>query len=113
MNTNAGTFTMIKATLTLFLTLIAISGLSGCNSIPVTTNKAAIACEQAISELNQNLNKKGPDIHKLNINRANSLLIAAQVQHQFAEYSGCVEKVQRAKQYLNGRQTAILSHLTI
>lgn len=104
---------MIKATLTLFLALIATSVLSGCNTMPASTNKAAIACEQAISVLNQNLNKKEQDIHKVNINRANSLLIAAQVQHQFAEYSGCVEKVKRAQQYLNGQQTAILSRLTI
>ena len=93
------------------LTLLTASSLSGCNSIQ--TNKVANACEQGISELNQRLKSHVQAVHQTNISRANALLVAAEVQLQFAEYPGCVEKVRRAQDYLSGRQAAIISRLSI
>lgn len=90
--------------------LFAASGLSGCNTIQ--TNQVAMDCEQGIERLNRHL--KASDIQPVqqtNLSRANSLLVAAQVQHQFAEYSGCVDKIKRAQDYLSGRHAAILSRL--
>ena len=91
--------------------LLAVSGLSGCNTIQ--TNDVASACEQGIKRLNSYLNTPSHQIHQANLSRANSLLVAAQVQHQFAEYPGCIEKVQRAQHYLTGKQAAIISRLSI
>lgn len=101
----------MKPTLTILFALLAASGLSGCNSMK--TVDVASACEQGIESLNQHLNVRTHAVHQTNLSRANSLLIAAQVQHQFAEYPGCVEKVKRAQDYLSGRQTAIISRLSI
>lgn len=101
----------MKASLTILFTLLAASALSGCNTMQ--TNDLASACEQGIESLDLHLSSHTHDIHQTNISRANSLLVAAQVQHQFAEYPGCVEKVKRAQDYLSGRQTAIISRLSI
>ena len=75
--------------------------------------KSASACEQGIDKLNRRLSAKSLNIHKTNLNRANSLLVSAQVQYQFAEYPGCLEKVKRAQDYLSGRQTAVISRLAL
>lgn len=101
----------MKLSLAISIPLFAAISLSGCNTMP--TNKVASACEQGIQGLNQHLSTHTHNIHQTNISRAKSLLIAAQVQLQFAEYPGCVEKVKRAQDYLNGRQTAIISRLSI
>lgn len=101
----------MKSSLTMIFALLAVSGLSGCNTIQ--TNDVASACEQGIKSLNQHLNARSHEVHQTNLSRANSLLIAAQVQQQFAEYPGCLDKVKRAKDYLSGRQTAIISRLSI
>ena len=101
----------MKSALTILFTLLIASGLSGCNSMK--TNNVASACEQGIDGLNQRLTVATHTVHQTNISRANSLLVAAQVQLQFAEYSGCVDKVKRAQDYLSGRQTAIISRLSI
>lgn len=101
----------MKSSLTFIFALLAASGLSGCNTMQ--TNDVASACEQGIESLNQHLSARSHKVHQTNVSRANSLLIAAQVQLQFAEYPGCVEKVKRAQDYLSGRQTAIISRLSI
>lgn len=101
----------MKSTLTILFSLLLASGLSGCNTMP--TNEVASACEQGINGLNQRLAGRTHKVHQTNLSRANSLLIAAEVQLQFAEYSGCLDKVRRAEDYLSGRQTAIISRLSI
>ena len=101
----------MKPSLAILFTLLVASGLSGCNSMQ--TNDVASACEQGINGLTQRLTARSHTVHQTNISRANSLLVAAQVQLQFAEYPGCVEKVKRAQDYLSGRQTAIISRLSI
>jgi hypothetical protein len=101
----------MKSSLTILFTLLITSGLSGCNTLQ--TNNIASACEQGIEGLDQRLNARTHAVHQTNLSRANSLLIAAKVQLQFAEYPGCVEKVNRAQDYLSGRQTAIISRLSI
>lgn len=101
----------MKSSLTILFTLLITSGLSGCNTLQ--TNNIASACEQGIEGLDQRLNARTHAVHQTNLSRANSLLIAAKIQHQFAEYPGCVEKVNRAQDYLSGRQTAIISRLSI
>lgn len=101
----------MKTSLTILFTLLAASSLSGCNTMK--TNDVASACEQGIEHLNQRLHATSHGVHQTNLSRANSLLIAAQVQQQFAEYPGCLEKVKRAQDYLSGRQTAIISRLSI
>ena len=102
---------VMKSSLTILFTLLAASGLSGCNTIQ--TNDIASACEQGIESLNMHLNVQEHKVHQTNLSRANSLLIAAQVQYQFAEYKGCVEKIGRAQDYLSGRQSAVVSRLSI
>lgn len=101
----------MKSPLTILFALLAASVLSGCNTM--RTNDVASACEQGIESLNLHLSSRTYTVHQTNLNRANSLLEAAQVQHQFAEYPDCVEKVRRAQDYLSGRQTAIISRLSI
>lgn len=102
---------IMKTPVTLLFAFLAASALSGCNTMK--TNDVASACGQGIESLHQRLNAGSSHIHQTNLSRANSLLIAAQVQQQFAEYSGCLEKVKRAQDYLTGRQTAIISRLSI
>ena len=101
----------MKLSITLLFTLLAASGLSGCNSMQ--TNDVANACEQGIHGLSQRLSARSHAVHQTNISRANALLVAAEVQLQFAEYPGCLEKVKRAQDYLSGRQAAIISRLSI
>jgi len=101
----------MKSLLTILFTLLITSGLSGCNTLQ--TNNIASACEQGIEGLDQRLNARTHAVHQTNLSRANSLLIAAKIQLQFAEYPGCMEKVNRAQDYLSGRQTAIISRLSI
>lgn len=102
---------MKKTSLTILFTLMAASGLSGCNSMQ--TNTVASACEQGIESLNYHLNARSHKVNQANLSRANSLLLAAQVQLQFAEFPGCVEKIHRAQDYLTGEQAAIVSRLSI
>lgn len=100
----------MKLLLTILSFLFAAGGLSGCNTMQI--NPVAMNCEQGIKRLNRHLKASNiENIQQTNLSRANSLLVAAQVQHQFAEYPGCVEKVNRAQEYLSGRQTAIISRL--
>jgi len=94
---------------TLSILAVAVS-LSGCNVI-APKNHVATACEQGIESLNVRLSARNHNIHQANLSRANSLFEAAQIQQQFAEYPGCVEKVKRAKDYLSGQQAAIISRL--
>ena len=96
-----------------FIALTAIS-LSGCNTINTreVSGESASACQQGINSLNHQLSAKSHTIHKTNVKRANSLLVSAQVQFQFAEYPSCIEKVKRAQDYLSGRQTAVISRLS-
>lgn len=101
----------MKLPLQIIITLFATGVLSGCNTMQ-TTN-VATDCEQGIKSLNQHLSSRQHSVHQTNISRANSLLVAAQVQLQFAEYPGCVEKVKRAQDYLSGRQAAIIGRLSI
>ena len=93
----------------ILFTLLAASSLPGCNTMQ--KSHVASACEQGIKSLSQHLNTRSHAIHQTSISRANSLLIAARVQHQFAEYTGCLDKIQRAQNYLSGRQTAIISRI--
>lgn len=102
---------VMKSSLTFLFTLLVASGLSGCNTLQ--TNNIASVCEKGIENLSQHLNIQTHKVHQINLSRANSLLEAAEVQHQFAEYRGCVEKVKRAQDYLSGRQSAIISRLSI
>ncbi len=102
----------MKSSLTFLFALLAVVSLSGCNSLQ-TNNVVASTCEQGIDSLNLRLNTTTHKVNQTNISRANSLLVAAQVQQQFAEYPGCIEKVNRAQDYLSGRQTAIISRLSI
>ncbi len=95
------------------LLLLGIVLLSGCNSLPQKPDELASACEQGIAQLDLRLQNHNLKVHQTNISRANSLLEAAQVQSQFAEYPGCLEKIQRAQDYLSGRKTAIISRLDI
>ena len=99
---------LVKAVL---FTFIASGGITGCNTMP--TNTLASACEQGIAKLNAHLSADTYSLNQVSLSRANSLLQAAQVQNQFAEYPGCVEKVKRAQNYLSGTQAAIVSRLTI
>lgn len=102
----------MKSSLIMLFALLAASGLSGCNTVQ-TVGGIASACEQGIKNLDQHLSARSHTVHQTNLSRANSLLVAAQVQHQFAEYPGCIDKVKRAQDYLSGRQTATISHLSI
>lgn len=99
----------MKSSHLILLSLLTTGGLSGCNTMQTTT--IASACEQGIESLSQHLNTPSHAVHQTSLSRANSLLVAARVQHQFAEYTGCVDKVKRAQDYLSGRQTAIISRL--
>lgn len=101
----------MKSSLSIVFTLLAASALSGCNTIQ--TNEIANACEQGINQLNYHLKTSTLKVNQTSISRANALLIAAEVQLQFAEYPGCLEKVKRAQDYLSGRQAAIISRLSI
>jgi hypothetical protein len=101
----------MKSLHSILFTILLTSSLSGCNTMQ--TVDIASACEQGIKSLNQHLSARPHNIHQTNLSRANSLLEAAQVQHQFAEYPGCVDKVKRAQDYLSGRKTAIISRLSI
>ncbi len=101
----------MKFALTTLLSLTIVGSLSGCNTMQAKDD-VANACEQGIENLNMRLSARSHTVHQTNISRANSLLVAAQVQLQFAEYPGCLEKVQRAEDYLSGRQTAIISRLS-
>ncbi len=87
--------------------------LSGCNTLQEKHSDIANACEQGIQQLGMRLKKHDLNIHQTSLSRANSLLEAAQIQSQFAEYPGCLEKIQRAEDYLTGRQAAIISRLSI
>jgi len=100
----------MKTQMTILFTLTMAVSLSGCSST-VPTNHVATACEQGIESLNLHLNAHHHKVHQANLSRANSLFEAAQIQQQFAEYPGCVEKVKRAKDYLSGQQAAIISRL--
>lgn len=102
----------MKTSLTILLALMAAGSLSGCNLMQ-TSDDIASACEQGIQRLNSRLNTRTHTIHQTNLSRANSLLVAAKVQLQFAEYPGCVDKLKRAKAYLSGQQSAIISRLSI
>lgn len=105
----------MKSRLGILFILFGISSLTGCNALNTLemSGKSAYACQQGINNLNEQLNTKSSNIHKTNLNRANSLLVSAQVQLQFAEYPGCLEKVKRAQDYLSGRKTAVISRLSI
>jgi len=101
----------MKARITFLFIFAAAISLSGCSSTIATSNHVVTACEQGIESLNARLNARNHNIHQANLSRANALFEAAQIQQQFAEYPGCVEKLQRAKDYLNGQQAAIISRL--
>lgn len=102
---------MKKTLSTILFTLLASVSLSGCNTLK--TNDIALACEDGIERLNNRLESQSFKVNQVHISRANSLLLAAQVQHQFAEFSGCLGKLKRADDYLNGQQKAIISRLSI
>lgn len=102
-----------KTSLTALIALIAAGSLSGCNLMQSMGMDVASSCEQGIKNLNQHLKNSSLRVNQTNISRANSLLVAAKVQLQFAEYPGCVDKVKRANDYLSGRQTVIFSRLSI
>ena len=99
----------MKFSLIILFTLLAASSLTGCNTLQKT--HIAFACEQGIKNLGEHLHTRSHAVQQASLSRANSLLVAAQVQHQFAEYASCVDKVKRAQDYLSGRQTAIISRL--
>ena len=101
---------LLKAVL---FTFIASVGVTGCNTMPTSSNTLASACEKGIARLSAHLQEETYSLNQVSLSRANSLLQAAEVQHQFAEYPGCVEKVKRAQSYLSGAQAAIISRLTI
>jgi len=102
---------IMKLPLTFALILTAAGSLSGCNALQ--TNDVANACQQGINELSQRLQARAYNVHQTSISRASALLESAEVQLQFAEYPGCIDKVKRADDYLSGRQTAIISRLSI
>lgn len=101
----------MKLPLTFALIFTVAGSLSGCNSIQ--TNEVANACEQGINKLSERLQARTYNVHQTSISRASALLEAAEVQLQFAEYPGCIDKVKRADDYLSGRQAAIISRLSI
>ena len=105
----------MKSTHSILFILFGMFSLTGCNTLNTLemSGKSASACQQGINNLNRQLNTKSLNIHKTNLSRANSLLVSAQVQLQFAEYPGCLEKVKRAQDYLSGRQTAVISRLSM
>ncbi|MFK5915380.1 MAG: hypothetical protein QM484_13495 [Woeseiaceae bacterium] len=96
---------------TTLFALVLTSTLAGCNSMP--TRDIATNCEQGIESLNQRLLSNTHSVNQTNLSRANSLLLAAQVQLEFAEFPGCMDKIKRAQDYLSGRQAAIISRLAI
>lgn len=102
----------MKLSLITLFTLIAVTSLPSCTTSPTLDNVAS-ACEQGINSLNQRLNSRSLSVHQTNLSRANSLLVAARVQHQFAEYPGCLDKLRRAQDYISGRQSAVISRLSI
>lgn len=103
----------MKLSLITLFTLIAASSLSSCTTSPTLDNVAS-ACERGIKSLNQRLSSRSLNsVHQTNLSRANSLLVAARVQHQFAEYPGCLNKLKRAQDYISGRQSAVISRLSI
>ena len=101
----------MKSSQTILFILLIANGLSGCNTMQ--TNDIASDCEQGIKSLNMHLKARTHSAEQTNVSRAKSLLVAAQVQQHFAEYPSCVEKVKRAKGYLSGRHSAIISRLSI
>ena len=102
---------MSKTSLPILFTVLMSACLSGCNTL--STNDIASSCEQGIEKLNYHLKTESQTVNQVILSRANSLLLAAQVQQQFAEYPGCLDKVKRAQDYLSGHQTAIISRLSI
>ena len=105
----------MKSTHSILFVLFGMISLTGCNTLNTleVSGKNALACQQGINNVSRLLSTKSLNIHKTNLNRANSLLVSAQVQFQFAEYPGCLEKVKHAQEYLSGRQTAVISRLSI
>ena len=101
----------MKILMTILFMLAASVSLSGCNTIEKRHSSIEIACEEGIKSLYQQLSDHTHKVHQANLSRANSLFVAAQVQQQFAEYPGCIEKVKRAQDYLSGQQAAIISRL--
>ena len=101
----------MKILTTTLLMLTALISLSGCSSVSSMHNDTATACDKGIRNLNQNLSSREYNLHQANISRANSLLLAAQVQLQFAEYPGCLDNIKRAQDYLSGQEAAIISRL--
>ena len=106
---------MMKSILSILFILFGLISLTGCNTLNSleVSGKSASACQQGINNLNEQLKVESLNIHKTNISRANSLLVSAEVQYQFAEYPGCLEKIKRAQDYLSGRQTAVISRLSM
>ena len=102
----------MKSLLGILFTLLIATSLAGCNSMK-TKDSVASACEKGIENLNERLRSQSLAVHQTNVSRAHSLLVAAQVQYQFAEYPGCVDKVNRGQDYLTGRQTAVFSRLSL
>lgn len=102
-----------KNILTTTFFIIVTTFMTGCNSTPEKTiNVSANACEKGLGEVSRQIKLPEHSVSQVNISRANSLLLAARVQHQFAEYSGCLDKIQRAKDYLNGENSAIISKIS-
>ena len=106
---------MMKSTHSIFFILAGVLSLTGCNTLSThaVSGDSASACQQGIHKLNRQIDTNSLNIHKTNLSRANSLLVSAQVQLQFAEYPGCLEKLKRAQDYLSGRQTAVISRLSM
>lgn len=106
---------MMKSTHSIFFILAGVLSLTGCNTLSKheMSGESASACQQGIHKLNRQIDTNSLNIHKSNLSRANSLLVSAQVQLQFAEYPGCLEKLKRAQDYLSGRQTAVISRLSM
>ena len=84
--------------------LVMVTGLMALTACNTMTEKhdLASACENGIQQLTTVLEQaqtKNPQDNR-KLHRASLLLSAAQVQKEFAQYPKCVEKVQRAKQYI-------------
>jgi hypothetical protein len=102
----------MKLLLGILIPLLIATSLSGCNAMK-TKDSVASACEKGIQNLNDRLRSRSLAVHQTNVSRAHSLLVSAQVQYQFAEYPGCLDKVKRGQDYLSGRQTAVYSRLSL
>lgn len=87
-------------TVKILFTAAVLAYLTGCNSMPAHNDDLAGVCAKGIQQLSSVLENATSEQPNTKLHRASLLLSAAQVQQEFAQYPKCVEKIQRAKQYI-------------